>query len=191
MAAITTAAIGAGTAIYAAKKQGDAAKEANKIAKEGTEAADPLKQYRPEYAQKLDALIKDPSSIQDTAEYKARQQAVARQLAAQGYTGSGNALIEAADAGGQSYQQAFQNLYTLAGGTPGGGYDTAAQASLAGSDMKANAIAGVANNLTNLGATIGASGKFNKAATANTVESNVNTLNKASSGTKSFSKTGG
>lgn len=188
MAAITTAAIGAGTAIYAAKKQSDAAKDANKIAKEGIAASDPLKDFRPEYAQKLDALIKDPSSITDTAEYKARQQAVARQLAAQGYTGSGNALIEAADAAGQSYQQAFQNLYGLASGQMGGGYDTATQASLAGSDSKANAIAGVANNLTNLGATIG--GKFNKPATGNTVQSTGENLTKISSGTKSFSKTG-
>lgn len=162
MGAITAAAIGAGTAIYSAKKSKDAQKEQNKIAAAGVEAADPLKAYRPEYAKQLDALMKDPSSIQNTAEYKARQQAVARQLASQGYTGSGNALVEAAEAAGTSYQQAFQNLSGLAGGTPGGGYDTAAQTAIAGNEQNLSALSGVANNLTNVAATVGQ--RFNQAA---------------------------
>lgn len=164
MAAITTAAIGAGTAIYSAKKASSNAKQANKIAQQGIEAADPYAKYRPEAAKQLSDLMANPSSIMDTPEYKARQQAVARQLASQGYTGSGNALIEAADAAGQSYQQAFNNLSTLsgAGQAPGGGYGTAAQTSISGGEQELSGIAGIANNLTNLGATIG--GKFNQAA---------------------------
>lgn len=166
MAAITAAAIGTAGTIYATKKSADAQKKAASVAAQGTEAADPQKQYRPEYAKQLNDLMKDPSSIANTAEYKARQQAVARQLAAQGYTGSGNALIEAADAAGQSYQQAFNNLNALAGGTPGGGYDTAANVAQAGADQTTANYAGIANNVANLGATIG--GKFNTPSAAST-----------------------
>lgn len=164
MAAITTAAIGAGTAIYSAKKASSQAKKQNQIAQAGIDAADPYRQYRPEAAEQLSKLMKDPSSIMDTPEYKARQLAVQRQLASQGYTGSGNALIEAADAAGQSYQQAFSNLALLsgAGQAPGGGYDTAAQTAIEGGQQELSSFAGIANNLTNLGATVGA--RFNKAA---------------------------
>jgi hypothetical protein len=165
MAAVTAAAIGAATAIggaYMAKKQGD--KQA-KLAQKGIDAADPFRTYRPEYAKQLDALMKDPSSIKNTPEYKARLDAAARQLAAQGYTGSGNAILEAANAGGAAYQQAFQNLSQLSGAstTPGGGY-AEAQSSLANSDaQKLSAYSGVANNLGNLALTYGQ--RFNQAAT--------------------------
>lgn len=170
MAAVTAAAIGvAGTlgSAYMAKKQGD--KQA-KLAQQGIDAADPFREYRPEYAKRLDALMKDPSSIKDTPEYKARLDAASRQLAAQGYTGSGNAILEAANAGGAAYQQAFQNLSQLATGQPGGGY-AEAQSSLANSDaQKLNAYGGVVNNLSNLALTAGS--KFNQSATPGT---NTNT----------------
>lgn len=167
--AVTTAAavIGAGASIYASKKSSKAAKEQNKLAREGIEAADPFKQYRSDAAAQLDKLMKDPSSIMESPEYRARQQAVARQLASQGYTGSGNALVEAAEAAGTSYQQAFQNLSQLSGAgvTPGGGYGQAQQTAIAGSEQNLSALAGVANNLTNLASTIG--GQFNQAARPN------------------------
>jgi hypothetical protein len=160
MAVVTTAAIGAGTAIYSAKKSADAAKEQNKIAREGIAASDPLGAYRPKYAAELDKLMSDPSSIVDTPEYKARLEAAQRTMAAQGYLGSGNAIIEAANAGGAAFDQAFNRLNSLAGGTPGAGYNTAVNAATEGNQQKLSAYAGVANNLTNLGSTL--ADRFNK-----------------------------
>lgn len=164
MAAITTAAIGAGTAIYAAKQSSKQAKEANAIAREGIEASDPFRTSRPQYAEQLNKLMSDPSSITETPEYKARLEAVSRSLASQGYAGSGNMAIEAANAGGAAFKESFDRLAMLsgAGAQPGGGYGNAVQSSIAGGDQKLNAYAGVANNLTNLGSTLG--DRFNKAA---------------------------
>lgn len=163
MAVVTTAAIGAGTAIYTAKKSADAAKKQNQIAQQGIAAADPLGAYRPKYAEQLDKLMSDPSSIVDTPEYKARLEAAQRTMAAQGYLGSGNAIIEAANAGGAAYDQAVNRLTALAGGTPGAGYDTAVNAASQGEAQKLSAYAGVANNLTNLGSTL--ADRFNKGGT--------------------------
>lgn len=80
-----------------------------------TSAYDPYAQYRPAAAQKLNDLMNNPGSIQNLPEYQADMQAASRASAAQGYTGSGNALVAAANAGGQAYQQAFNNLSMLAG----------------------------------------------------------------------------
>lgn len=160
--AIAAATIGAAGAIYSANKASKDAKKNRELGKEAIDAADPFRQYRPQYAEKLNALMADPSSIQDTPEYAARMQSAQRQLAAQGYTGSGNALVEAANAGATVYQQAFDNLAMLSGATatPGGGYGTAAQLQQAGQDQKMSSIAGITNNFSNLALTIGQ--KFNK-----------------------------
>lgn len=157
MAAITAAVIGVAGTVYAANKSSKAAKEANAVAREGIEAADPFRKYRPQYATKLNELMSDPSQIQNTPEYKARIQSVQRQLAAQGYTGSGNALVEAAEASGAVYQQAFSNLAMLSGAatTPGGGYNNATQTMQNGSAQSINDRMGIANNLSNLALTIG------------------------------------
>jgi hypothetical protein len=165
MAMITAAAIGTAGTIYASKQASKAAKEQNALAREGIEAADPFRKYRPEYAEKLKALTNDPSSVKDTAEYKARMQAAERTMAAQGYTGSGNALVESAEAGGQAYQSAFNNLALLSGAsvTPGGGYSAAMQGNQAATDTKLGALGGVTNNLANLALTAGQ--RFNQAAT--------------------------
>lgn len=161
MAAITAAAIGVAGSIYATKKASDQAKEQAKLGEKAIAAADPYAQYRPEAAGQLNALMKDPSSITNTPEYKARLEAAARQLAAQGYTGSGNAILEAANAGGAAYQQAFDNLALLSGANvaPGGGYSTALSANQAANDNKLSSLSGVTNNLANLALT------FNKPAT--------------------------
>jgi len=90
-------------------------------------------------------------------------QAGQRQLAAQGYTGSGNALVEAAEASGQVYQQEFNNLAMLSGANanPGAGFGNAmqglagAQANAlnsrqAGNDQRLSGTTGVVNNLADL-----------------------------------------
>lgn len=76
---------------------------------------DPYGPYRGAAATQLNALMADPSKVQQLPEWAAMQQAASRTIAAQGYTGSGNALVASANAGGQAYQQAFNNLAMLSG----------------------------------------------------------------------------
>lgn len=181
MGVVTAAVIGAGTALYttnAAKKQ---QKEAIKASEKAQSAADPFAQYRPEYAERLSALSKDPSSITNTATYKARLQAAERVMAAQGYTGSGNAAAAAADAGAAAYQQEFDNLSMLSGASSG--LQTAASVYGSGAAARGNAndnylsgLAGVGNNIANIATVWGGragtagnnnfanSGGFNKSA---------------------------
>lgn len=90
-------------------------RKASKDRKEAMKAQNPNMPYQSEYATRLHTLITDPSSIEDTAAYKARMMGAARAMSAQGYTGSGNALVAAANAGGAAYQQAFQNLGAASG----------------------------------------------------------------------------
>lgn len=99
---------------------------------------DPYAPYRGAAAQKLNALMADPSTLTSLPEYQAQMQAASRAMAAQGYTGSGNALVAAANAGGQAYQQAFNNLAMLsgAGQSPAYGASAAEQGNLAGQQMQ-------------------------------------------------------
>lgn len=80
-----------------------------------TSVYDPYAQYRPQAASQLNQLMTDPNYLQTLPEYQAQLQAASRTMAAQGYTGSGNALVAAAQAGGNAYQQAFNNLALLSG----------------------------------------------------------------------------
>lgn len=168
MAAVTAAVIGAGTAIYASSQAKKQQKDAQKFASEQMGALDPFAEYRPESAARLQALSKDPSSIKDSATYKARLMAAERTMAAQGYTGSGNALVAAADAGASAYQQEFDNLSLLAGVSNGQGarssaYGTAANANSNANDNYLSSVAGIGNNLTNL------AGMFNRPAGTTTM----------------------
>lgn len=99
---------------------------------------DPYAPYRGAAAQKLNALMADPSTLTSLPEYQAQMQAASRAMAAQGYTGSGNALVAAANAGGQAYQQAFNNLAMLsgAGQSPAYGASAAEQGNLANQQMQ-------------------------------------------------------
>jgi hypothetical protein len=76
---------------------------------------DPYAPYRAGAAQQLQSLMSNPSSAVNSGYGLASQQAAARTMAAQGYTGSGNALVAAANAGGTAYQQQFNDLVTLSG----------------------------------------------------------------------------
>ncbi|MDE3021614.1 MAG: hypothetical protein KGI54_07110 [Pseudomonadota bacterium] len=78
-------------------------------------AYDPYASYRPAAAQQLNALQANPGSAIDSGYGQALQQGASRAMASQGYTGSGNALVAAAQAGGTAYQQEFNNLVTLSG----------------------------------------------------------------------------
>lgn len=155
MGAITAAVIGAGTAIYSAKQSKKQQKAAQKSAEQMLEKSDPFSQYRPQYAEQLAKLTSDPTYLQNTGTYKARLQAAERVMAAQGYTGSGNALVAAADAGADAYQQEFNNLAMLAGAGVGLQNQTSAYGVGQGAIGNANdnylsGLAGVGNNLANL-----------------------------------------
>lgn len=84
-------------------------------ANSSTGVYDPYAQYRPAAAQQLNTLMQNPGSAANTSYGQAMSQAASRLMAAQGYTGSGNAVIAAANAGGTAYQQEFNNLVTLSG----------------------------------------------------------------------------
>lgn len=140
------AAIGLVTSFLGAKKAKKQAK-ADAAARAAEQAAqDPYGPYRAEAAKKLNALTYD--NVKDTPEYKFRQEAASRLMAAQGYTGSGNAIAAAAEAGGASYQQAFDNLARQAGVdvAPGGGHDAAADAAVGANRM--SQYSSMANSLT-------------------------------------------
>lgn len=130
-AAVGAAAITVVGGYMASKQQ---AKSQAKAAAQYQQTADPYAPYREDAAQRLNALMTDPTSITKTPEYKSRLDAAARTMAAQGYTGSGNALAAAAQAGGDVYQQAFNNLALTSGAgqnpavAAGGSADLANQA---------------------------------------------------------------
>jgi hypothetical protein len=100
---------------------------------------------------------------------KNAQSQAAGAAASQGYTGSGNALVAAADAGASAYQQEFDNLSRLAGADVGlqsaaGVASTGLQTSQQARSDNLGAIGGVVNNIGNL-ATV-AAGAFNRPAAA-------------------------
>ncbi len=141
------AVIGAVVSLYSANKN---SKDKKAAAKQVTNS-DPYGPYRASAAAQLQALQNDPNSIVNTAEYKARQTATARLIASQGYTGSGNAIAAAAEAGGASYQQAFNNLAAEAGvGAQPGGSSAALGYAANANDNYLSSIAGVGNNLAYL-----------------------------------------
>lgn len=153
MAAITSAIIGAGTAIYGASRAKKQQKKAQEFAQQQMEQMDPFGKYRDQYAGKLNSLMSDPSYLENTAAYKMRLQAAARTMASQGYTGSGNANFAAADAAALAYQQEFDNLAMLSGAAQGQGarasaYGTASGAMGNANDNYLSALSGVANNIT-------------------------------------------
>ena len=163
MAAITAAVVGVAGSVYASKQAKKQQQQASKDAAVAMEKADPYAKYRDSAAQRLNDLMSDPNSVSSTPTFAARLQAAQRASASQGFTGSGNALVAAADAGAAAYQQEFDNLAMLSGAAQGTGNATAAYSASTGAKSAANdnylgSTAGVVNNLTNL------VGKFNKTA---------------------------
>jgi hypothetical protein len=102
-------------------------------------AADPFGKYRGGFAQQLQALMANPSSVTKTPGYQAgmdaAQQSLTRNLASQGLTGSGTAAEALTKFGaeyqGQQYQQQIQNLMGLSGANIAGA-GTAAQITAGG-----------------------------------------------------------
>ncbi len=88
--------------------------QANQL-RQASQAADPWARYRAQYGDQLNALMQNPSQIQNIPGYQAGMQAIERSLASQGYQGSGNMMNAMANYGGQFYQQQLANLANLAG----------------------------------------------------------------------------
>lgn len=181
MAAITAAAIGVAGSIYTQNKAKKAQQEQNQFIAEQQRGTDPYAAYRTQAAKQLSELSGPTiGDITKSPEWAARMQAAERTVSAQGYTGSGNALVAAAGAGADVYQQAWQNAQTsyqaefdrlarLSGAdvglqTAAGLASSAISGRQAGSDTSLSATGGVVNNLTNLATVAG--GSFNQSLSA-------------------------
>lgn len=142
--------VSAGVGLVGLYEGSQNASDSQQQAQQAQKAADPYAQYRPQAAQQLNSFVNNPNSYDAVANSSvgmAYQQAAARTMAAQGYTGSGNALVAAANAGGQAYQQQFNNLATLAGAN----YNPAAAGQI-GANNASNAYEQNNNTMDNLGA---------------------------------------
>ena len=113
------------------------------------EMSDPFgtNQGRQSAADRLKALLDDPNSIFTMPGYEAGEQAVMRQMAAQGYLGSGNMTAALQKYGGSFYNDQVQQLAKLA--VPDA---TRANLLLSGDQMGLNSqIAGIEANLKQRG----------------------------------------
>lgn len=128
-------------------------KSSNKAVEQAQQAGDPYGPYRDAAAQRLNDLMSNPSKIESTPEYKSRIGAAQRLMASQGYTGSGNALLAVGDAGGEAYQQAFNNLAMLsgAGGQPGYGAMQGAAITSGNNQYATNQWGQIANGVVGAG----------------------------------------
>jgi len=77
--------------------------------------SDAMGPYRAQYAQQLQQLMNNPSSIQNLPGYQAGIEAINRDSAAKGLFGSGNMAGALGLYGNQLYQQQLQNLMQLSG----------------------------------------------------------------------------
>lgn len=112
-----------------------------------TDAMDP---YRAGYASQLQSLVNDPSSLEKTPGYQAGLQALQRSLAAQGFTGSGNAQAALTKYGGDAYAQQVELLRRLASGG-GTGNGTAIQGYSAGANLGGQGLASIGYGIRGLG----------------------------------------
>jgi hypothetical protein len=77
--------------------------------------ADPFGPQRQYYADAMGRLAQNPNMIYDMPGYRAGEEAVRRQMAAQGYKGSGNTLAALQKYGGDFYNQTLNTYGQLAG----------------------------------------------------------------------------
>ena len=99
------------TTAYNSVQQEQQAKQMAQIAQQSN-AFGP---YRAQYADQLNALMKNPSQIQNTPGYQAALQVVERQMGAGGQLGGGMEAAALGQIGGQLFQQQFNNLSSLSG----------------------------------------------------------------------------
>lgn len=114
------------------------------------EASDPFRAYRPEFAAQLSQLMQNPSMVTSLPGYKASmdsaEQALTRNLASQGLTGSGAAAEALAKFGGEFQNQAFNQYISQLAGLAGAGA-MGSQGLMAGTAAGYNTINQSLNNL--------------------------------------------
>ena len=101
--------------------------------------------YRAQYAQQLQQLMANPSSIQNLPGYQAGVEAINRDAAAKGYFGSGNMAASLGMYGNQIYNQQAQMLAGLAGSNispavAGNMVNSAGQSQLSGLGMLGSGV---------------------------------------------------
>lgn len=109
-----------------------------RLARQMMDRSDPFGQYRPEFGAMLSNLYSNPSKIFEMPGYKAGEQAVMRNMASQGYLGSGNMMHAMMKYGGDFFNQEATRLGTFAGA----GFNPASGAQmLMGGESGANDLA--------------------------------------------------
>lgn len=100
-----------GSSLYGLKKAGDL----EDLAMMAANRQDPFGPYRGQYAQRLQDLYANPTSVANLPGYKAGLDAVERKMAASGYLGSGNMALALQDYGGRMFDAEAARLAQLAG----------------------------------------------------------------------------
>lgn len=139
--------IAAGIGVAGSSAEG---KKNRSAAANAAAASNPFSQYRDEYAQQLQHLMFHPQmAMKNNPVYKSMLQGAQRTMAAQGYTGSGNALAAAASAGGQAYQQDFNNLALLSGAgiQPGSSQTSAAGQIIGANNAQGSQLTGIMGSI--------------------------------------------
>ena len=119
--------------------------------------ANALGPYAAGYAQQLQQLEANPSSVQNLPQYQAGLQAVQRSGAAQGYAGSTNMMAALAQYGGQAYQQQFSNLLSLVNSGSGQAATAAnatGQANVANANLVSQSLGSLGYGATTLNNTL-------------------------------------
>ena len=119
--------------------------------------ANALGPYAAGYAQQLQQLEANPSSVQNLPQYQAGLQAVQRSGAAQGYAGSTNMMSALAQYGGQAYQQQFSNLLSLVNSGSGQAATAAnatGQANVANANLVSQSLGSLGYGATTLNNTL-------------------------------------
>ncbi|CAB4120880.1 hypothetical protein UFOVP2_44 [uncultured Caudovirales phage] len=134
--------------------------QGNQMMKMG-QNADPFAPYRGQYAAQLNTLMQNPSSVTSLPGYQAgmsqAEQALTRQSASQGLTGSGTTAAALANAGANYQGTFFNNYLNQLAGLAGAG-STGAQGSMAGYAAGANTQNQSLQNLMKLWPTVGGGG---------------------------------
>lgn len=157
LASLLSPLLNAAAAYYGGRGQEDAYRAA-------AEAADPFRQYRPAFAQRLEELYSDPNAILNNPAYKFRMEqgmnAINANRAAQGMFDSGGTALELQKYGQGMASQEWENevgrLARLSGADAvGGGADELARSMMAGDAAR---IGGITQLIGGIGGLFGGSG---------------------------------
>jgi len=129
------------------------ARRMQKLAQMRAQQMDPFGPQRAQYAQQLQALMANPSSIENMPGWQAGHTAVQRALAAQGYTGSGNAMAALQKYGGDFFNNQVQQLAGLAGANinPAAGADMAMQGEVNSTNLIGQSLGRIARGAAGFG----------------------------------------